>query len=127
MLAVGIALVPKCPACCLAYASLLSGLGIAGLPWVNWLMPAMFVLLAVNLVVVGVGALNRKSYGPLLLAVAGAVAIAIGKLWLDEIFLSWAGVAMVASASVWNFNRKPCSITLGRRALQLGAPARRVN
>ena len=50
----------------------------------------------------GYKAHQRRGYAPLLMGMIGAVAIVTGKFYLDEDFLSKAGIFLLIAASVWN-------------------------
>jgi drug/metabolite transporter (DMT)-like permease len=59
-----------------------------------------FLLVAVGML--GYKARHRRGYIPLFIGIAGAVAIVAGKFYLDEDYLSKAGISLLVAASVWN-------------------------
>ena len=98
------ALLPKlaCPACWPAYAGLLGSLGLGFLIETRWLLPltALFLLAAVGALVYR--AEERHGHVPSLLGLAAAAVILLGKFRLESDPATYAGVALLVAASVWN-------------------------
>jgi len=102
--AIGFALLPKlaCPACWPAYAGLLSALGLGFLVRTEFLLPLTAIFLAVVLMGLAFRARARRGYGPLLVGIAGAVAVLAGKFALESSFLFYSGLGLLVGASLWN-------------------------
>lgn len=102
---VGIALLPKvaCPACWPAYAGLLGSLGL-GFLVVNsaYLLPVTVLFLGIAVLALTVRASSRRGYGPAALGMLAAMMVVIGKFSLDSNSVTYAGVAGLIAASVWN-------------------------
>ena len=97
----GLAVLPKCPACWLAYMGLVGAAGLGRLPYRPWVLFVMAALLA--LATFGFWLTGRRwSRPPALLALAGAALVIAGRLWIDHPVVTWAGVAFLAGASVWD-------------------------
>jgi len=80
--AVGVALLPKCPACWSIYAGLGSWLGISVVVEPRYLMPLTFVSLALAVGALGWMALSRRRYLALSLGVVAALGVWLGKFVL---------------------------------------------
>jgi hypothetical protein len=106
LLAIGIALMPKCAVCWSVYLSFLSSLGIVTLPYSTWIRPGMLALLMVNLLAQGFFAKTHKRYGPLILSALGVASILLGNLWSSSGTFSWIGVALIFTASCLNLSNK---------------------
>ncbi len=89
-----------CPLCWPAYAALLSSLGLGFLGSATYLLPLTGVFLAVAIVGLALQS-KRHGYGPLLLGIVSAVPILAGKFALDSNLMTYAGVGLLAAASVW--------------------------
>mgnify|MGYP007039516918 CR=1 FL=1 len=98
--AIAIAFFPKCPMCWAAYLSLF---GVAGVEWLSesaWLLPALVLVLVLN-----VGCLwwiakrSRRKLG-FYLAGTGSLVIVASGLWLDLALVRWLGIALVALGSL---------------------------
>jgi hypothetical protein len=102
--AVAAALLPKltCPACWPAYAALLGALGIGFVNYTPYLLPATGLFVAFALGVLAYGAKARRGYGPLWLGMAGGVGILVGKFWFESDPALFAGIGLLAGASLWN-------------------------
>jgi hypothetical protein len=87
--AVGVALLPKCPACWSIYAGLGSWLGISVVVEPRYLMPLTFVSLALAVGALGWMALSRRRYVALSLGVVAALGVWLGKfvLWSEALTL----------------------------------------
>ena len=101
---VGISLLPKllCPACWPAYGGVVSALGLSFLISVRYLSLLTAVFLSITLSTLGFRASQRNGYGPLALGFFASAAILSGKFYLDLLQLTYAGVALLVVASVWN-------------------------
>ena len=109
LVAIGIALVPKCPLCCAAYLGLLSSIGIASLPFYGWILPTLWMFLLLNLLFLGVRMTrNPRASRPFMVSACGVISILAGKLWLSSDALCWAGVAAILTASAWNLANQKC-------------------
>jgi hypothetical protein len=80
--AVGVALLPKCPACWSIYAGLGSWLGISVVVEPRYLMPLTFASLALAVLALGWMAVSRRRYLALSLGVVAALGVWIGKFVL---------------------------------------------
>lgn len=116
---VGIALLPKvaCPACWPAYAGLLSSLGL-GFLVVNsaYLLPVTVLFLGIAVLALTVRASSRRGYGPAILGTVAAAMVVIGKFGVESSSVTFAGVAGLIGASVWNAwpRRESASTRCGR-------------
>src|SRR5260370_12669121 len=101
---IGVALLPKllCPWCWPLYAGVVSSIGLGFLVGTTYLLPITGAFLILTLLVLGFRAKQRRGYGPLLLGVAGSIAILIGKFYSESKPLMYGGVSFLAVASVWN-------------------------
>ena len=101
---IAFALLPKltCPACWLAYAGLLSSVGLGFLLDETYLFPltAAFLLLAVG--ALAFRARTRQGYGPFVLGLAAAVVVLAGKFAFGSNAAMYGGIAVLVAASVWN-------------------------
>lgn len=94
---VGVAVLPKCPLCLLAWAGVAGSAGFAR-TYEAWLAPATVLALALT---VGALAWGRGGRGPALLAAAGAAGVLAGRFRVDSAVLVYAGLAVVAAAVAW--------------------------
>jgi hypothetical protein len=114
-LSIALALLPKCPLCVMAHASVVGGAGL-GAGTAAWMrvVAAGAMVLAVAMLCLGAG--SRRGYGPFALGCVGA------GLALADVFhlhpgdgahaqhaaaghspwMLWTGIAVMVSASVWN-------------------------
>lgn len=99
---IGAALLPKltCPACWPAYAGLLSAMGLGFVDYTPWLLPATTVFVVVTLVALAWR--PRRGYAPLALGVLAGALVLGGKFGVDSEVMTYAGVALLVAASVWN-------------------------
>lgn len=63
-------------------------------------LTVFFLLLAV--LMLGYKASLRRGYTPLIMGTVGAIALVAGKFYLDQDYLSKAGIFLLITASVWN-------------------------
>ncbi len=101
---ISIALLPRvtCPACWPAYAGLLGSLGLGVLIETAYLLPLTVLFLGVAVLALGLGAKNRRGYGPFALGTAGVVLAVAGKFALDFSQAAYGGVGLLVVASLWN-------------------------
>lgn len=102
--AIGAALLPKlsCPVCWPAYAGLLSSLGIGFVDYTPYLLPLTAGFVGISVLALAWRAKNRHGYGPFLVGALAAAAILIGKFAFDSDVAMYAGIVLLAAASVWN-------------------------
>lgn len=102
--AVGAALLPRliCPMCWPAYAGIVSSLGLGFLIGTTYLLPLTAAFLAVSAGALGFRARRRRGHGPLGIGVVGAVMVLIGKFQIESAATTYAGIALLVVASVWN-------------------------
>jgi len=100
--AMGAAFLPKltCPACWPAYAALLSALGVGFIDYTPYLLPLTLVFLAVTLAILAWR--PRRGYAPLALGLFASAILLIGKFFFDSDIATYAGVALLVGASIWN-------------------------
>jgi hypothetical protein len=112
--AVGTALMPKlvCPACWPAYTAVLSAMGFGFINYSPLLLPLTAIFLAVVLIMLAWRANKRRGYAPLVLGALASAVIIAGKFQLDSDAATYAGIALLISASVWNAWPRQISSTL---------------
>lgn len=129
-----VAILPKCPVCLAAHATVLGALGVVGPGAAAWVRPGVIVALAAALALLGFRARRRRGYGPLALGAAAAAlivaaafhphaggAMAQHGMSADDPHASvaaWAGAALLMAASLWNAfpARTAVSADCGRHA-----------
>jgi hypothetical protein len=79
--AIGLLLLPKCPLCLMAYASMFSGLGVERLP-LGRAWPMVVALMTLSLALTGYRAWRRQRLGRFAVALLGAVML-IAARWFD--------------------------------------------
>jgi len=101
---IGISLLPKlmCPACWPAYAGIVSALGLGFLISEKYLLPLTIGFLAITATSLGLRASRRHGYGPFWVGLVAAVVILTGKFYFDAERATYAGVALLVAASIWN-------------------------
>ncbi|RUL87941.1 hypothetical protein [Tautonia sociabilis] len=102
--ALAVAFLPgvTCPACWPAYAALLSSLGVGFLPTTPYLLPLTLAALAVPLAVLALRLRRGQGLAPLLIGVAGALLLVVGRFALQSGGLFYGGAAMLVVASAWD-------------------------
>lgn len=102
--AVGTALLPKlaCPACWPAYAGILSALGFGFVNYSPFLLPLTTLFLVAVLVTLAWRAKTRRGYVPLATGIAAAVIVLVGKFHFESDPATYAGIALLVGASLWN-------------------------
>lgn len=98
------ALLPKlaCPACWPAYAGLLGSLGLGFLIETAWLLPLTAIFLGAAVGALAYRARERHGLRPFALGGAAAGLVLIAKFQLDSEPATYAGVALLVAASIWN-------------------------
>lgn len=101
---VGVSLLPKlmCPACWPAYAGIVSALGLSFLSSTRYLLLLTALFLSVTLFTLGFKAHRRNGYGPLGLGLLAAATILSGKFYFDVSQVTYAGLGLLVTGSVWN-------------------------
>ena len=96
---------PKCAFCWAAYASILSSLGLSTVvvSQLKWLYPALIALLILNIYAMWVVAKERQAYTALCLSGIGIVILVLERFWVNEQFLSYLGISIMAAASMKNY------------------------
>ena len=102
--AIGTTLLPAltCPACWPAYAGLLSVIGLGIVDYTPYLMPMTIGFLGLALFALGYKAKRRRGYIPLVLGIAAASLILIGKFFIFSDLSTYSGIAGLILASLWN-------------------------
>jgi hypothetical protein len=90
--AVGVALLPKCPACWSVYAGLSSVLGVSFAVDPALLLPLTLTSLGLALAALASMAWRTRSYLPLALGAASALGVWAGKFALNSDVLTWLGL-----------------------------------
>ena len=98
------ALLPKlaCPACWPAYAGLLGSLGLGFLIETRWLLPLTAIFLVAAVAALADRAKERHGLVPFGLGVVAASLVLFGKFRLESDPATYAGVALLVAASIWN-------------------------
>lgn len=109
---VGVSMLPNvvCPICLPAYAAVLSSLGLGFLISTRYLLPVTIVFLTGAVGALAFRASGRRGLRPFWTGVMAATGVLVGKFWLDSATITYAGVALLVFASVWNIVPRPvCS------------------
>jgi hypothetical protein len=110
LLSVILSFFPKCPFCWAAYMSIFSTLGLASIPYMPWLQPVMMVFFLVNIFTLFMIARKRKNYTSFAFSVTGALLIMVSKFLTTSLLLTYLGLLMIITASLWNlvFKKLAC-------------------
>lgn len=102
--ALGIAFLPKliCPACWPAYAALVSAMGLPFLLETRFLLPLTVVALGLIVGLLAWRASRRRGHGPMLLGIAAAAVVLIGKFAYNSNPAAYIGASVLFAACVWN-------------------------
>ena len=105
--AVGTALLPKltCPLCWPAYAALLSALGLEFFDYMPYLLPLTFIFLAVVLGTLAIHARRTGQWTALIVGVAGASIVLLGKFAFDLDWLNTVGIGLLVIAILMSMRR----------------------
>jgi len=122
--AVGLALLPKCPLCWMAYLGLVTGASVA--PTIQWgVLALLTAALIASLAVLARGrALGER---PLAAALLGGAVMLVGRFGLASPTAVYLGLGMLTMALTWNMTRsgrrakRPAAMT-GSHAVCGGAP-----
>jgi hypothetical protein len=98
--AVGVALLPKCPACWSVYASLSSLLGVSLVIDERLLQVMTLGSLALALLSLATMALRSRMYAPLLVGAASSVGVWLGKFTLSLPLLTYLSLLSLILASL---------------------------
>ena len=98
--AFGVALLPKltCPLCFPAYAAILSALGIEFIDYTPYLLPLTAIFLAVAMGVLALQARRTGNVTALLLGLAAATVVLLGKFYFEHDWLTTGGVVLLTVA-----------------------------
>ena len=98
--AIGLLLLPKCPLCMMAYASMFSGLGVERLP-LGRAWPVVVALMSLSLALTGYRAWRRQRLARFAVALLGA-GLLIGARWFDAPrTLAVAGLLLLGFGLLW--------------------------
>ncbi len=98
----GLAALPACPACYPAYAGILSSLGLTALANPSAQAALTLLFLGLSLAALAYRARCRRGYGPLALGVAASVVVFGAKFALGWDSATYAGIALLVGAALWN-------------------------
>ena len=122
------AILPRlaCPACLAGYSSLLSALGVGVLYRARLVEPLIVGFLLLGVIGMGWSSRRHGRRGPLALTVAGSAVVIASRLIWNNSFIVYAGVVMLAAASLWNLLRMSRRSPLVQIEASAQAGARRV-
>lgn len=100
--AAGLALLPKCPLCWAAYASVAAGLGVAPAAGHRLILGLLAAALLAALAAVAARSRAIADRRPLIPAGLGTAAVLLGRLILGSMVLVYLGLAVLAGAAVWS-------------------------
>ena len=105
--AIGTALLPKltCPLCWPAYVALLSALGLEFFDYTPYLLPLTFMFLAVALGALAMHARRSGQRAALIIGVAGAAIVLLGKFAFELDWLTTAGIGLLVIAILMSMRR----------------------
>lgn len=99
-----VALLPTvtCPACLAGYAALLSSAGLGFLFKARVQVALLLGFLALGIAAVGWSTRSHRRLGPLGTTLVGSALVAVGRLALGLPAMTYAGIALLIVASLWN-------------------------
>ncbi len=100
--AAGLAALPFCPACYPMYAGILASLGLTPLSQLGVQATLTLALLAISLAALAFRAKARRGYAPLAAGCMASLVVLIGKFGIGLDAMTYAGIAVLILASVWN-------------------------
>ena len=105
--AIGTALLPKltCPLCWPAYAALLGALGLEFFDYTPYLLPLTFIFLAVALGALAIHARRSGQRTALIIGVAGAVIVLLGKFTFELDWFNTVGIGLLVIAIFMSMRR----------------------
>ena len=106
---VGVALLPKCPACWSVYAGLSGWLGLSIALDPATLRPLTLVCLGLTLLVLASGARRSGRFAPLVFAALAAVGVYVGKFSLESPLLAHASLCALVLAALAGRRAESCS------------------
>lgn len=102
VIALGLALFPKCPLCWAAYLSVFGIAGLGSIPYSPWLQPLLALLMLFNLTSIWLRARSTGRVMPFYLVSAGAAAILASKVFASLEGAALVGIAFTLVGSVWS-------------------------
>lgn len=107
--AVAFGLLPSvtCPACWPAYAALLGTLGVGFIPSDRLLLPLTVAALVLVVAVFAWRALRLRRFGAVVLGLAAATLLIVGRFVWPLPLMQYAGVVGLVAASIWNLRLRP--------------------
>jgi hypothetical protein len=106
---VGVALLPKCPACWSVYAGLSGWLGLSIALDPATLLPLTVACLGLTLLVLASGARRSGRYAPLGCATLAAVGVYLGKFVVESPVLGHTSLAVLVLAALLGRRAESCS------------------
>jgi len=99
----GLAVLAKfsCAMCLTVYAGVLSSLGLSFVATDRGLMTLTLFFLVLGTASIAWSSRRHRNWGPLLVALAGAALVLLGRHWMVDSQL-YAGTTLVAVAALWN-------------------------
>jgi hypothetical protein len=98
-----------CPACLTAYTGILSFLGFTFLLGATVQIYLISFFFAIGLASMAWSTRTHRRAGPLVLTLAGSIAVVLGKIVSNLPPLVYAGIVLLLAAAVWNFRLKRTS------------------
>jgi protein SCO1/2 len=102
VVALGLALFPKCPLCWAAYLSLFGIAGFESIPYSPWLQPLLAILLLSNLTSIWFRTRATGRMLPFYLVTAGVFATIASKVFAGFDAIGLLGVFLILAGSVWS-------------------------
>lgn len=102
VIALGLALFPKCPLCWAAYLSVFGIAGLGSIPYSPWLVPVLALLMLFNLTSIWLRARSTGRIMPFYLVSAGVAAILASRVFAGFEGAAILGIAFTLVGSVWS-------------------------